>query len=706
MPVRTIPPNPRSVTGRLPATAKHPAMQYESTLERDFLRTLRTDPSVQRVEEQPLRVTYTDRAGKQHHYTPDVFVGYTAESGRPPTLFEVKHFDTLKTDRDALRDGFVAAAHYARERGWRFRIVTERTVRGHRSPEPQSAASVDSGLDGASIAAQHVARERFEAIRPLLAERARGSAAVRTRAQALGVHANSLYRWLERYDRGGGRLSALLPTARRDRGCPRLEGSVEALVGRAINEHFLNAQRRSIPELYEYLVGLCRAAGMSAPHLNTVRARVNAVDFPHRAHARHGSAAARRLEPLRGEFQSDAPLAVVQLDHMLLDVMVVDETERRAIGRPWLTLAFDVHSRMVLGFYLSLEAPGALSVGVCLSNAILPKESWLQRVGVTASWPCSGVMRCLHMDNAREFRGEMLRQACDEYGVELMFRPLARPQYGGHIERLLGTLARRLHSLRGSTFSNAQERGEYDSEAQAALTLNELERWLLGYIIEIYHQRVHSSLGTAPQQRWLECRGGTPPYAPTVDERERVRLAFLPCERRTVQRHGVRWDGILYANDSLKPFVYARDPTRAALRRRFVFKRDPRDISVIYFLEPEGKRYIPVSCRRTDRPGVSLWEYRAAQRRLREQGRAQVNEDAVFAALERLRTLERDATDRTRSVRRDAQRRRQAGSARAAFIADLPAPSVPAPDHAGWVKHVEPFEEIVAPRASSVRRGR
>ena len=39
---------------------------------------------------------------------------------------------------------------------------------------------------------------------------------------------------------------------------------------------------------------------------------------------------------------ADVPLAVVQIDHTLLDIIVLDEEMRLPIGRPWLTLAIDV----------------------------------------------------------------------------------------------------------------------------------------------------------------------------------------------------------------------------------------------------------------------------------------------------------------------------------------------------------------------------
>jgi putative transposase len=46
------------------------------------------------------------------------------------------------------------------------------------------------------------------------------------------------------------------------------------------------------------------------------------------------------------------PLESVQIDHTLADIRVVEERDREAIGRPWLTLAIDVLCRAVLGFYV------------------------------------------------------------------------------------------------------------------------------------------------------------------------------------------------------------------------------------------------------------------------------------------------------------------------------------------------------------------
>jgi putative transposase len=44
------------------------------------------------------------------------------------------------------------------------------------------------------------------------------------------------------------------------------------------------------------------------------------------------------------------------------------------MGRPWVTIAFDIATRVVLGFVLSLNRPSAVAVGLALSMAALPKD--------------------------------------------------------------------------------------------------------------------------------------------------------------------------------------------------------------------------------------------------------------------------------------------------------------------------------------------
>lgn len=130
MPVRKIRKNYRNVTGISAATKAVGEAQFESTLERDFLRLLEFSPDVAAFEVQPLTLNWRDEAGTKRSYTPDIRVTFQDATGLKPWLCEVKYRSDLKEQWSELRPKFRRAIRYARERGWRFRLMTEVEIRG------------------------------------------------------------------------------------------------------------------------------------------------------------------------------------------------------------------------------------------------------------------------------------------------------------------------------------------------------------------------------------------------------------------------------------------------------------------------------------------------------------------------------------------------------------------------------------------------
>jgi len=379
-----------------------------------------------------------------------------------------------------------------------------------------------------------VAQRRLDIIRPLVGRRDRTRQEVAERGDAFGMSANTLYNWLAVYE-ASGRLTSLMPQSRRDKGKLKLSSEIEAIIKSAIDDVYLSTQRRPVSKVCDAVRQRCMTAGLEAPHPNTVRNRIAQLSESFRVRHRQGAKVAEHLfSPIDSEFPgADWPLAVVQIDHTKVDIILVDDLHRRPIGRPWITLAIDVFSRMVAGFYVSFDPPGALAAGLCLAHAVLPKEQWLTKHDLDAEWPLWGFPKTLHLDNAKEFRGNMLQRACSEYGIDISWRPVARPHFGGHIERLLGTLLKEIHTLPGTTFSNPRERGDYDSEAKAALTLSEFEAWLATYIAKVYHQRKHASLGMSPLAKYREGVFGTPQrpgigLPARIADEHRLRLDFTP----------------------------------------------------------------------------------------------------------------------------------------------------------------------------------
>jgi putative transposase len=429
---------------------------------------------------------------------------------------------------------------------------------------------------------------------------------------------------------------------------------MEALVDEAIETIYLRRERPRIADLTLEIRRRCHTLGLTQPGRKAITARVQARPKREVTARRHGAKAARdRFAPAIGSLEATWPLSLVQIDHTLVDVIVVDSANRKPIQRPWLTLAIDVYSRCVVGFHLSLEPPSATSVALCIAHAALPKEPWLVERKIEEEWAISGLFARLHLDNAKEFHSEALRRGCEQYGIGIDYRPVRTPHYGGHIERLIGTMMGKVHLLPGTTFSDIRAKGDLDPEKSAAMTADEVERWLTHAIAGVYHRNNHRALNMPPITAWergIEGDGVTPgcgePAA--VSDARRFLIDFLPIERRRVRREGISLHGIYYWSDILRSWIGEQD--------RMIIRYDPRNLSRIYLLAPDGQ-YYDLNYRRLGHPPISLWEQRLALKRLRDEGQLHVDESAIFRTIETMRKIADEAVVATKTARRQRERR-------------------------------------------------
>jgi putative transposase len=461
-----------------------------------------------------------------------------------------------------------------------------------------------------------------------------------------GIPRSTLFRLVARF-RKTQRTSSLKPRKRgTQEGMVRLDPRTERIIAEQVEGFWLKKEKPSFAALMRRIGEVCLTEGLSPPHRSTVQRRVSEL-IPIAAARKRGE---REIEaastPSPGQLSVAKPNALWQIDHTIVDVVVVDEQYRQPIGRPVLTIAIDVCTRMVAGFHLSLVAPSRTSVGLCLLHAVYDKTAWLDERGIDIPWPVAGLPAVLHCDNGAEFRSRALAGACKEYGVKLQFRPPATPRFGGHIERLIGTMMGAVHLLPGTTFSNVRIRGDYDSEGRATFTLRELEKWIALEIVGKYHQRIHATLLRPPLAVWRERQGEVDFDLPP--DRMAFWTSFLPGDRRRLLKDGIHLEKIRYWSDAL-----SRDVGRGA---ELEIKYDPRDLSRIFVRQSDG-RFVEARYRNLAYPPVSWWEWKHAKKRLRDQGRRELQEDVIFAAIAKQRQIEDIAASSSAKARRSAARR-------------------------------------------------
>jgi len=220
-----------------------------------------------------------------------------------------------------------------------------------------------------------------------------------------------------------------------------------------------------------------------------------------------------------------------QCDHTRADILLVDK-HGELLARPWLTTVIDTYSRCIIGINLGFDSPSSQVVALALRHAILPKK-YGSEYGLHEEWGTYGKPEHFFTDGGKDFKSDHLQQIGVQLGFACHLRD--RPSEGGIVERPFGTLNTDLFStLPGYTGSNVQERPE-EAEKEACLSLRELERLLVRYIVDKYNQSIDARLGD--QTRYQRWEAGLI-VAPNLISEEDLRICLMKQTRRSIYRGG------------------------------------------------------------------------------------------------------------------------------------------------------------------------
>jgi len=301
------------------------------------------------------------------------------------------------------------------------------------------------------------------------------------------------------------------------------------------------------------------------------------------------------------------------------------------------------------------------------------------------SWPMHGIPEVIHLDNAAEFHGKALKRGCIQYGIELMYRPIRQPRYGGHVERAIRTLMERLKGLPGATGNSVADREGRDPEKTAVMTLQEYEQWLVLEVAQRYHHSEHRGLFRAtPASTWealskvaapRQLHGGSPEALDFL-------VQFMPLERRSIQRDGLTIFYMRYWHPIFASWSQSR--------KEVLVRYHPEDLSRV-FVSVDGRKYHEARYADLRLPAISLWEQRAALKLLKRDGHTQVSQASIFKCIEAQRRIVDRARSETRRARLESPARGR-GSVRPPAAQPWQAPPQPLVEEIDWDKSVEPFD--------------
>lgn len=494
-----------------------------------------------------------------------------------------------------------------------------------------------------------IAEKRYSVIEPLSKLPEIQKAQVEAACQELKIGRSTFFKMMKKFKDSTGEMLSLAPqVSSGGDGKFRIDEKIEIIIQESIDKIYLSKQKNTMKSVVIEVKRKCVEKNLKSPGKNTIYRRIKELNSKLVAEKRKGKKASHEFTPnLGSSVTAEYPLQAYMMDHTKVDLIVVDEYQRLPIGRPWLSVAIDVYSRCIAGFYLSLESPSSVSVGLCLTHAVFNKDTYLKKFEIDGTWPIFGKPNSIYVDQGSDFKSQALKRGCQQNGIKIFYRRVGAPHLHGIVERLHGNLMKTIHSLPGTTFSNPIQRGEYDSSAKAVLTMRELEKWLIHVIIGQYHLDIHSLIMEPPISRF---RRGIEllPYSPIqVTNEKSFLIDFLPVMKRTLQRHGFVIDHIQYFCNGLIPWISSRDKNKT-----FIIRRDPRDLSRIYVLHPNEIHYLEVPYRNMGRPSITIWEHKECIRRIKEKGLSDFDEATIFRTISEMRNIVQNAKKETKIERK------------------------------------------------------
>ncbi len=175
-----------------------------------------------------------------------------------------------------------------------------------------------------------VAREIV--IRRLVSGKPINRAAFYQACSELGLKRTRLYELIDAYKTRPVTSSLVSRPAGIRSGSSRLSKETEAVISDAIQGFYKSTQKPSTNQLHKEVARRCRFRDLQAPAWRTIRRRIDAMDPAEIAAAREGAKVARgRFKPVPGRYHAERVFEVVQIDHTLVDVIIVDRQYRHGL---------------------------------------------------------------------------------------------------------------------------------------------------------------------------------------------------------------------------------------------------------------------------------------------------------------------------------------------------------------------------------------
>lgn len=437
---------------------------------------------------------------------------------------------------------------------------------------------------------------------------------------ATGISRSGIFRFQHDLREAGGPSATFSEVIEvildRRKGRPRrhLNLEVELIMEKLARSHYFIplgtknvARASSVAQLHGMIRAECLQQELPAPAYNTVDRFIERFiqrDPVRAALLRDGPEAAQQLEPRQGHLAVSRYGEVIGVDCTRADIFALPDgswevTARHGRGkqqrkkgaiRGSIVTVVDGATSEVLRSVFFAEAIGAAIILLVLRDIFLGDMVELQAAGVKVLPVGAGLPQKVRVDSGKEFINKQVQRALQHLGIEIIQRNKFSRHHGGIEERTIGTLVHQHHVLPGTTSNNIRNRGEYNAQMGATLSLTEVETFhhliverhnLLCAPLQVLNRHEHAeSLLRSGMSAWR------PPSAEQIDY---LRHRMRPEDVRRCQRGGISLHGLMYVAPELAPLIVRKRDVR------IIF--DPDDISTAEVIHPDTGARITVAAR-------------------------------------------------------------------------------------------------------------
>ncbi|BDP41229.1 hypothetical protein DAETH_11980 [Deinococcus aetherius] len=402
--------------------------------------------------------------------------------------------------------------------------------------------------------------------------------------QRVGVSGRTVYRFREALVEAGApgiTFTELVPyLARPGQGKPRrqVEARVTAIMERLAREHYFvpvgtAGRTATVSNLSELVRKACLAEELPPPAYNTVRRfadRLWEQDPVQATLLREGREKAQALEPRQGHLEVRRYGELLGVDCTPCDVFTREEgltvvplregrgkRQRHPEARRGNIINIvDVVTSQVLRSVVVVKPISAALVLRVLRDLFLGDTSELVAAGVVTVPQAMGLPQRLRLDGGSEFINRQVKRVLAHLGITVLPRNQWSRHHGGIEERTIGITTHYQHILPGTTMNNIANRGKYDAQRGAVLTIADLNR---------YHQRIverHNNLCAPLREltrhehaQHLLDQGLTAWRPPSTTQLEFLRNRMHPQEIKKCGQEGIKLLGLIYNAPELDPLI-------------------------------------------------------------------------------------------------------------------------------------------------------